>query len=355
MNINPVKQVQKTLSTLQLEAILIENKEDLFYLTGLPLSVGKLLISKNSATLLVDSRYYEMAKSHFNTLPDDENNWKMCCGHYQKIGFDGLSLSWERVQSLKNQSPEIEWVSVPLPLKEIRALKSPKEIEKLGKAADLGSEGYDYLVDSLKEGITEKELAHQLDCFWRDRGAKGFSFEPIIAFGENSALPHWRANDRALKKGDTVLLDIGVIFDDYHSDMTRTLFFGEPDPEMKKIYEIVREAQARAIRELKPGVTGKMMDAVARNYIDEQGYGKAFSHSLGHGIGLETHEWPFLRSRPPYGEDILQEHMCVTIEPGIYLPGLGGVRIEDTLLITEKGCKTLTKRPTDLRIIKPHA
>lgn len=347
------EQIRQLLTLHHLDALLIENPIDLFYLTQLRVSVGKLLITPQSTQLFVDSRYIEMAKKEAKiaVFLDNPEHFAALISPLKKLGVDGAFSSWERVEKLKKDFPQVEIISIPSPLKEIRAIKTEIELELMKKAAALGSLGCDYVISLLKEGVEEKELAYKLDLFWKERGASGFAFEPIIAFGENSALPHARAGTRKLKKGDTVLIDIGVVLDNYHSDMTRTLFFGEPDPRMIEVYHVVKEAQKRAFDFVKEGVTAQQADKVARDYITSKGYGCEFSHSLGHSIGIETHEWPTLRSQTTAlaQEDIiLKSNMCVTLEPGIYIPGLGGVRIEDTVIVKDTYCESITHRPTEL-------
>lgn len=173
------------------------------------------------------------------------------------------------------------------------------------------------------------------------KGGQGVAFEPIIAFGENSAIPHHRASETRLSQGMTVLIDIGVKWKGYHSDMTRTLFWGEPPEIMREIYDIVQEAQMRALTICKPGTLIGELDSAARDYITSKGYGEKFLHSLGHGVGLEIHEWPLIRKREPYQSLPLQAGMVITIEPGIYLSNIGGVRIEDTIVITPTGYEIL--------------
>lgn len=345
-----ILQVQKKLAEWQVNGLLVENKIDLFYLTGLSLSAGKLLITAQGAALVVDGRYEEIARrsTSLRVLLDSFESFRELIKPFSHLGFDGATLSWEAVKRLMQDFPKHHWKSIPSPLKTIRAIKDTGEIEKLKKAAKLGSEGFDYLKTLLKEGVVEKELAYKLDLFWKERGGKGLAFEPIIAFGENTALPHYHAGKGRLKKGDPILIDIGVVFEDYHSDMTRTLFFGDPSSKMKELYSIVHEAQKRALKEISPLKKVGEIDRAARHYIAEKGYGEAFTHSLGHGVGLEIHEWPFLRNKEPYAETPLQEGMCVTVEPGIYLPGTGGVRIEDTVLVTSSGYESLTQRSSDL-------
>lgn len=213
------------------------------------------------------------------------------------------------------------------------------------EAAELGCQGFDYIVSLLKENVQESDLALALEFYWRKKGAQGVAFDPIIAFGENSALPHYRAQEVRLKNNQIVLMDIGVRYRHYHSDMTRVVFKGEVEDELLKIRDIVEEASMRALSILKPGVSIAEVDLAARSYIESKGYGPYFTHSLGHGVGLQIHEFPFLRKSSPHN---LQEGMVITIEPGIYLPKLGGVRLEDTVSITATGFENFTTRPRQI-------
>lgn len=353
-----VEKVKKELTELNVEALYLENLVDIAYLTGLHFSAGKVIIAREEEpVLLVDPRYIELAQknSPLPVLLDNDENFKIALSGLKTCEFDGHTLSWDRVNTLKKDFTDVEWTSYSMPLKRIRAVKETQEQILLREAAELGSKGYDYILTLLKTGVTEKELAAKLETFWKSQGGEGFAFDPIIAFGQNSAIPHWRASSTALKPGDTVLIDIGVIYKGVNSDMTRTVYYGEPSSQLKEIYQVVQEAQKLAINQIKEGTRVKEADSFARDYIDSRGYGDKFSHSLGHGIGLEVHEWPILRNKGPAAEEILFENMCVTIEPGIYLPGIGGVRIEDTVLITKEGCETFTHRPTDLKVITPNA
>lgn len=344
--------VQNQLISWKIDALLIENKIDLLYLTGLSLSAGKLLVTPTVSTLLVDGRYYEMARIEYApVILENEEAFKALLSPFTTVGFDGSTLSWERVQQLMDQYPHLHWQSIPQPLNPFRAIKDSEEIKKMKKAAELGSRGFDLLKTLLKEGVEERELALKLELFWKEQGGKEVAFEPIIAFGENSAHPHYHGGKGRLKKGDVVLLDIGVVLENYHSDMTRTLFFGPPSSKMREVYEVVREAQKKAINAIQPGKTAGEIDQIARSLIEEKGYGKAFTHSLGHGVGLQIHEWPYLKNKEPYAAVPLVENMCVTVEPGIYLPGIGGIRIEDTVVVTSEGTLSLTQRPTELEVI----
>lgn len=334
----------------KLDALLISDPTDLFYLTGFHLSVGRLLFTNSASTLYVDGRYYEACQHHPHIEVRSSKNFSKGSAFIEglkgkRIGFDGNHLTFNELEELSTLFSG-EWVALASPILSIRAVKEPEEIEKLEKAAHLGSRGYDFLLTHLEEGVTEKELVRRLTIFWIEEGGEGFAFEPIIAFGTASASPHYTPSDAPLAVGDPVLIDIGVVVEDYHSDMTRVVFFGACDEEMERIYRVVREAQELAIEAIRPGLPLAVLDQIARDSIQEAGYGKYFPHSLGHGVGLQTHEYPFLRR-----EGTLIEGMVLTIEPGVYLPGKGGVRLEDTVLVTKEGSKNLTKRSTELTIL----
>jgi len=361
--------LQSLLSQSACDAIIIENQIDLYYLTGLNLSSGKLLASKNGAFLWVDNRYLELCKRHspYPVMLLEESslsNWlKEPAGQtMQTLAFDSENTTYSHyltLQSLINELNASSRSSNPLnllpldnPVKKLRMIKGQEEIGFLKEAAWLGSQGFDYLCSLIKEGVTESMLSTELEIFWKKGGGQAVSFEPIIAFGTNSSMPHYRSSQAILKKGQAILVDIGVKYQYYHSDMTRMIFFGEPDPKILEIYQIALQAQKKALKLCRPGTLIGDLDKVAREWISSQGYGPNFTHSLGHGIGLEIHEYPMLRNKPPFNTLPLQEGMVITIEPGIYLPGIGGVRIEDTIAITAKGYHNLTERSTDPLVIE---
>jgi len=315
---------------------LIEDPIDLFYLTGIELSAGQLLISKEGSKLYVDGRYIEEAKSRTNA----ELGPAKLSG---KVEFDSSKTTYQRYLDLQKEG--VELIPVREPTRASRLIKTAEEMEKLVAAANLGVEGYYAVLELLKEGITEKEVAVELEVFWRRKGGSSVAFSPIIAFGESSSKPHYHPTDRPLRKNEAVLIDIGVTLDHYHSDMTRVYFFGKPHPKMEEIYEIVKEAQARALALCKPGVTCRELDLAARDFITEKGFGEFFAHGLGHGIGLQVHEPPRIHSKGSDADFKLQAGMVITVEPGIYLPSIGGIRIEDTVIITPNGHRNLTNCP----------
>ena len=326
------------------EPLYLEEPKTLNYLFPILVTAGQAIITPDTVDLYLDSRYL-LLYSHLPYAQPLQDILPLP----KKIQFDGGSLSYERVEQLRKSYPETTWINLPHPVSDIRAIKSEDEQKKLIDAGHLNSRGFDFLLSQLKEGVSEEELARKLHLFFIEQGGDRLAFDPIIAFGAGSAAPHYRASSRKLKKGDIVLIDIGVRKHGYYSDMTRTQFFGPPHPELEKIYHIVKEAQELALNYVKEGVTSIQLDQIAREYITEQGYGPNFGHSLGHGVGLEIHENPFLRSKPP--EVTIKEGMCITIEPGIYLPELGGVRIEDAVIVTKEGSINLTNRSKDLMVI----
>lgn len=343
-----IRRIEKLKSGLEsCDAILIEKDVDLFYLTGMKLSAGSLLVHAAGACLLVDGRYYELCRKSapVEVILSDQTPLSKAVSQMGigVLGFDAHATTYQRFMEL--QAFSLKLLPVDSPVRMLRMIKDAEEIALLRQSAALGAEGFDFVASLLREGITENEVALELEIFWKRRGSKGVAFEPIIAFGSNSAMPHYRSGNVALKNGMNVLIDIGVNYHNYLSDMTRVLFLGEPDPKMKEIYSVAAQAQRAAMAVCRPGTLIGQVDRAARELIAQHGYGSFFTHSLGHGVGLEIHELPTLRQKAPYDTLPLEAGMCITIEPGIYLPGFGGVRLEDTIVITESGYENLTNRP----------
>lgn len=336
--------IEKLVQSIPLNtAVLVTNPIDIYYLTGLTLSAGSLVVRHEGSFLLVDGRYIEACKESSPVPAYLTEEGKLFQRIQGTLIVDQDQISYGAYLKLEEEAKKagVKLKALSSFVTPLRAIKDANEIALLKEAADLGSEGFDFASSLLKEGITEEEVACELDCFWRKKGSQGVAFEPIIAFGANSAMPHYRASTTALKRGDIALIDIGVKWKHYHSDMTRVVFFGEVDPKLKTIHAVVKQAVEAALSRLKPGILSGDLDLAARQVIVDAGYGDNFTHNLGHGVGLEIHEFPFLKK----GSSIpLQEGMVVTIEPGIYLPHLGGVRLEDTVVITKDGYENLTKR-----------
>lgn len=354
---NRIKKLQNLIAEENCDAFIIDNALNIFYLTGLNLSLGFLMISHDDAKIIVDSRYFESCKknSEIDVLLLEGNPLEQVLKNnlfsaINIIGFDSQSTSYEKFQIYKKilSQKKIKFNPLPNLVLQLRSIKDKEELNALEYAAEMGSKGFDFVCSLLKEDITEIEIAIELEIFWKRAGSKGLAFEPILAFGKNSSMPHYRPQNIKLKKGDPVLIDIGVNYNFYHSDMTRVPFFGEPSAKMVEIYSIVKEAQEAALDLCKPGIIIHEIDAKAREVMKKYDFDKYFTHSLGHGVGLEIHELPVIKSK---NNLVLEPGMVITIEPGIYLPDIGGVRLEDTIVIEEDSYKNLTKRSKDLLII----
>lgn len=352
-----LNRLRQLLTDLPCEALLIEHPTHLFYLTGLELSVGKLLVSQQEACLVVDGRYFERSnqQSLYPVQLLKEDTVKEWLLNYQihSLGFDKQHTSYQNFLNLSHLATELnvkahalEILPLDSVVQQLRLIKDANEIAYLRASGHLAHQGYEYVLSLLREGITESELAFELEFFWKKRGASRTAFDSIIAFGASSSMPHYQTGKVELKKNTAVLIDIGVVLSHYYSDMTRVHFFGNPPAEIQTIYPIVEEAKNRTLALCRPGTLIGELDRVAREWIASQGYGEYFTHSLGHGVGLDIHETPIIRMNNPYSQMPVQAGMVFTIEPGIYLPTIGGVRLEDTILITETGYENLTRAET---------
>lgn len=327
-----LKRFQATLNDVN--GALIESPVDLLYLTGLHLSRGRLWVA-DEPCLFVDGRYLEVAKK---SLPYSVRSIDEKVTLPKKVVFDSAFTSYDAFSQLKKKWPDTEWIAISSPLKYLRAIKEPSEMIALQRASRLTLSGIEHVKHLIAEGVTEKEIAFQFEFFCRKQGASGFSFDSIVAFAEASAYPHYRAGNQKLQKNQLVLIDVGAIVDGYRGDLTRTLFFGTPHPELLRFQKLVKEAFDAAFDLVRPGVVFAELDKAARKVFQAAGVEKLFVHSLGHGIGLEAHEYPTIRSDT---KDVIQAGMVFTIEPGLYQPGLGGIRFEETILVTETGAKIL--------------
>ena len=336
--LNRISKLQSFFNMWKTDGCLIENPLDLFYLTGLQLSVGILAVLPGSEKLFVDGRYIEFAKKH-SPVPVELLSKEAVSAFLRRVRtlvFDSFSTTVLREEQLKKLYAGV-LMGVPQPLKELRVVKDAAELKAMKKSASVVWKGFEHIRRSLKAGVTEKELALSFEIFCRKHGAEKLSFDPIIAFGKNTAYPHYRAGNVKLKKGDIVLIDIGVVVERYHSDMTRTVFFGKPDPRLILLDTVVKKAHGAALALCKSGTKIGDIDKAARQVVQKAGLQELILHSLGHGIGLETHEFPRLKYQGDDHDVILREGMVITIEPGLYLPGVGGIRYEDTIAITAKG------------------
>lgn len=339
---------KQLLSEHNLDALLISSPKNITYLTkysGFSIIEREayLLITKNKQYLLTDGRYTNAVKDIFgftlieisatNSLTDAL--MKLAKEHaIKKISIEENNLTVLEYKKMKKCFKTLTSIS----LASFRTIKTDNEIKNIEKACKLGDETFNHILKKIKEGVTEKEFAFEIEFFIKKAGAD-ISFNPIVAFGKNSAIPHHQSSDQRLKTNDIVLLDFGAKVNNYCSDMTRTVFFGNPSDQQKHMHQTVLEAQEKAISNLISTVKTSDIDKAAREYIISKGY-PTIPHSLGHGIGLEVHESPSLS---PNSKDILKPGMVFSIEPGIYLPGIGGVRIEDLVVLEPSGPHLLTK------------
>ena len=326
-------------------------------LTGFESSDGLLFLTQAHAVFLTDSRYIEAAKAEITACPVEELKdsakqlRELCKAHRVKRLFvETGRTTLDEAARLRRQLPGV-WVEtggtlVDGCLRALRLHKTPEEADCVRRAQAIAERAFAHILGMLEPGTAEREIALDLDYAMLRFGAQALSFETIAVAGENGSKPHGVPGERKLRKGDLLTLDFGAVADGYHSDMTRTVAIGKPGEEQQKIYSIVLGAQQAALDRLAPGVPCKDIDAAARDWIKAAGYGEHFRHGTGHGVGLEIHEAPTLSRK---SKDILAPGMIVTVEPGIYLPGSCGVRIEDIALITETGYENLTN--TDKKLI----
>jgi Xaa-Pro aminopeptidase len=355
MNREKIAAVRKEIGNHEIDAFLVTNPINRRYLSGFSGSSGLLLISKEKAYLLVDFRYLEQAANQapdYEVVRRQEDLYPCLVGlidhnGFKKIGFEAKNLVYKDYQEMAGKLPA-QLVPLEELVENLRVIKNAEELTILRRGATLLDEAFNFLKREIKPGMTEKELALELEIYLLRQGAEERSFKFIVASGPRGAMPHGTATEKILKKGELVTIDFGAIFDGYATDMTRTFSIGEPDQEMLAIYKIVYQAQREAVAAVRPGRKAKEIDAVSRVIITEAGYGDYFGHGLGHGVGLEVHEAPTLNTR---SETELKPGMIITVEPGIYLPGKGGVRIEDMVHVTESGMELLTGSERELVII----
>lgn len=334
------QRINRIKKTVKEGCLFVDNPIDLFYLTGLHLSLGRLVIFPDGAILFVDGRYIDAARARAPCpvilLSDLKKH--ISAG---SIAFDSAFLTYEEGLNLQKEFSEHTLIPTPHPLKNFRIIKDAKEIAFMKKAQQLTRDGIQYITCLLKEGISEETLALEFEFFCRKNGASKLSFSPIVAFGKNSAYPHHRAGEDTLKKDQIVLIDVGAVVDDYAGDMTRVVFFGNPDSQLQLDYELIKGVQKKVISHVKPGLHFGELDKIARGLLEKAGCGALFTHGLSHGIGLDVHEYPRLKIKGGDADLILQPGMTFTVEPGIYRAGLGGVRYEDVVLVTDEGHVTL--------------
>ncbi len=335
-----------------IDAILISQPENRYYLSGFDGSAGFLLITSQNTILVTDFRYGEQAKRQapdyeIIQITGDLTEWlpEVIVGfRLKRLGFESEYVTFVTYQQLTDITEETEYQLGLVPLgglvESLRAIKEPEEIELITKAAEISDNALEYIEPVIQSGISEKEVAWEIEKFLRQNGSDTIPFDIIVASGPNSALPHAKPSPRVINAGEPVVIDIGARVGGYSSDLSRTICLGTPDDTFNKAYNAVLEAQQRVLTLLEEGMTASEADSLARTVIEQAGYGEAFGHGLGHGIGLAPHEPPHLGSQ---SSEILVDGMVFTIEPGIYLNGWGGVRIEDMVVMENGTTRVISK------------
>lgn len=338
-----------------LDAILLSDGFNMRYNSGFCGATGYLYLTADKQVLLTDSRYTTQAKEEAEDFIVREVSGSAGYGKQiaclmrkdgvKRIGFENLHMICADFESLRTGGYEAEWVPLGKSVNALRCVKEEWELLRIERAEEIGDRAFARILDDLRPGVTELSIAAKLDYYMREMGAEGNSFDTIVASGIHSAMPHAIPSEKKLEAGDFVTMDFGCRYRGYCSDMTRTVVIGKADRHQKEIYHIVLEAQTAALEKLRAGRTGTEIDRIAREVIEKAGYGEYFGHGLGHSVGLFIHEEPALS--PKCGET-LRENVTMTVEPGIYIPGKFGVRIEDLVVICENGYRNLTHSPKEL-------
>jgi Xaa-Pro aminopeptidase len=337
------------------ETLLILNEKNIRYLTGFTGGDGALMVGPQWLTLLVDGRYVTQAREEAvgAEIVEFRNRVEGIAGVVRRyavgsIGFESPALSVEEYLRLREGLPDAALEPLSGGLQSLRAVKDEREAALIREAARIAGEALAAVREMIRPGVRETEIALELEYRMRRGGAEQVSFETIVASGANTALPHATPGSRAIADGDCVMVDYGAVYRGYHSDETCTYIVGHASARQEEVYRLVKEAHDRAIRAVRPGVSCGEIDRVARAFLEEAGVGPHFAHGTGHGVGLDVHESPRLAAGR---EEILRAGMVVTIEPGIYLPGMWGIRIEDTVLVTEEGSECLTRSSKELTVL----
>jgi Xaa-Pro aminopeptidase len=336
----------------ELDALLVTTLVNVRYLTGFTGSAAQVLVTADGANdiLVTDGRYTDQAAEETPDLPVvlvPSDGWlRDALGSRPTLGLEAHTVPWAAATTIA-RSVDSRMVASQGLVEQLRQVKEPSEIALLRRACAIADDAFAELLGWLAPGMVERDVAVRLERAMVDRGAAERAFATIVASGPNSAIPHHRAADRVLEAGDLVKLDFGALLDGYHSDMTRTVSIGEPTETQRRMDDVVRAAQAAGVAAVRPGVTGADVDRVCRDVITGAGWGDAFLHGTGHGVGLDIHEDPRVSTT---ATATLEPGHVVTVEPGVYLPEHGGVRIEDTVVVTTDGCRPLTHAPKDLVI-----
>lgn len=350
-----IEKSRRLLASRGAEQLLISDMSDIRWLSGFTGSSALLLVDVTGAALITDGRYLTQAA-------DEVLGAKVCITDHdlfseassfllKSVVLQSDHLTVAEKERLSGLSPLTSFIDAERLLSELRAGKDEVELACIRKALSISEQTIAECSKRLRPGVTEREVAGEIDFRHAQLGSEGPSFETIVAFGAHSALPHARPGELALRSGDVVLIDCGCTIGGYASDITRTFLYARDNPEVRRVYNVVRAAVERAIASARSGMNAADVDAAGRGLIESAGFGNYFVHSLGHGVGLDIHEWPKISRR---SVDVLPENTIITIEPGIYLPDQFGIRIEEMVLLTPDGGKKLNSSSTEL-IILQHA
>lgn len=344
--------LRRSLEQNKLDGLIITNAYNRRYISGFTGTAGVVLITATKALFITDFRYTEQANEQvigFDIIEHKQPIIKEIANQIEQlnlkyVGFEKNDLSFALYEQYKN---EITADLVPTAglIEELRLVKTPEELDVLKEAAKISDAAFDHILTVIKPGVTEIEISNELEFFMRKKGAQSSSFDIIVASGYRSALPHGVASHKEIASGELVTMDFGALYNGYCSDMTRTVAVGEISDELHNIYHTVLDAHLKGMNGIKAGITAKEADALTRDHINDKGYGQYFGHSTGHGLGLEVHEAPGLSSR---SDVTLTEGMVVTVEPGIYVPNVGGCRIEDDIVVTKEGNESFNRSPKHL-------
>lgn len=390
---NVDRAIRNIMKADMLKAIIVTDSYNMRYISGYR-GEGMLLIYGDRKYVITDSRYTEQAeiecpeyscvdiakKGYFKTIAEllhidkcktgreadgvqigreadsdvDKEADRVATHNLRRktsfrVGFENKSISYNDYSSLEKALEGCEFYELDNKLDKLRQIKNDEEIEKIRTAESIGDEAFTHILSFIRPGLTEKEVALELEYFMKKNGAEKLSFDTIAASGTNSSMPHAIPTDKVLEEGDFLTMDFGCVYEGYCSDMTRTVAVGSVSDNMKYVYDVVLKAQLAALKAVKPGAKCSDVDKIARDIIADAGYGNCFGHGLGHSVGLFIHEEPRLS---PKCDDILQPGMLMTVEPGIYIPGRFGVRIEDLVVVSENGCINLTNSPKELITVR---
>lgn len=347
-----LSRLRETLGPLGVDALIITKPENIFYLSGFTGTTADLVVSRDRCVLVTDFRYTERAQEEVGEAEIRAGADIMAALEEvlkelspQRVGVETHVMTADLYAKVSERLKPIEVRSAGRAVETLREIKDADELVLMGESAKMASAAFSHILPHVKSGVVEEEVALEILTFLYGHGAEKMSFEVIVASGARSAMPHARPSQKRIARGDLVTIDLGVVYRGYYSDMTRTFVVGRASDEQRKLYGLVRQGQAQALEAVAPGKTGQEIDGMCRAFFAEKGRGEYFLHGLGHGVGLEVHEAPVLGKK---GREPLKVGMVFTVEPGLYVSGLGGVRIEDMVVLKETGPEIMTKYGREL-------